>query len=190
MSLFEIVALAIGLAMDCTAVAATRGLLAERLHWRGVAAMALLFGAFQAGMPLLGWCLGVAIGPVVARWDHWIAFVVLFVIGARMLQGAFGAATTNSPQRTGAFDLRVLLALAVATSIDALAVGVTLPLLDAPMLPTIGAIGVVAAAGSLVGALLGRCCGALLGRRLDVFGGAVLVLLGVHILLSHLVDHG
>lgn len=186
MSLLEILALSVGLAMDCTAVAATRGLIAPRLHWRGVATMALLFGGFQAGMPLIGWALGAAVGPLVERWDHWIAFALLAVIGGKMIKEAFGPPEADDTRPADAFQLRLLLVLAVATSIDALAVGVTLPMLNAPMALTLSSIGVVAATGAVAGVFLGRRFGALVGRRLDVLGGLVLIGLGTRILLSHL----
>jgi putative Mn2+ efflux pump MntP len=152
-----------------------------------VALVAALFGAAQALMPLLGWLVGDRVGPLVAAWDHWIAFALLAGIGGKMVWEARGAprAGEASPGRD-AFDLRLLLALAVATSVDAFAVGITLPLLDAPLLISLCTIGVTTAVLSAAGVVLGRRFGHRLGRRLDAFGGIVLIGLGVKILVEHL----
>jgi putative Mn2+ efflux pump MntP len=126
-----ILAIAVGLAMDATAAAAARGLQARRVTARDVATVSLLFGGFQAAMPLGGWLLGRWIGTTVAAWDHWIAFVLLGGIGLKTM---WEAVDPDGERADGdAFDLRTLVVLAVATSIDAFAVGVTLPMLDAPL---------------------------------------------------------
>ena len=179
--------LAVGLAMDATAVAAAQGLAARRVHARHVLLVALLFGGFQALMPLIGFVAGVRIGPLVQAWDHWIAFVLLSFIGGKMLWDARGAA--DDEDGAGAVDrfaLRSMLVLAVATSIDALAVGFTLPMLDAPFVLSVVTIGVVTAFLSAVGLFAGRRFGVLLGKRLDLAGGAVLIGLGFKILFEHL----
>ena len=185
MSFASILLLAIGLAMDATAVAAARGLAAPQAPWSDALRLALLFGAFQAGMPLLGWMAGARIGPWIAAWDHWIAFALLAGIGGKMLWEAFRGDEEASPEG-GSFRLRALLLLAVATSIDALAVGVTLPLLRAPLPLTIATIGVTTALLSLAGVYAGRRFGARLGRHLDAFGGLVLIGIGARILVQHL----
>ena len=187
MTFRAILLLALGLAMDATAVAAARGLAAPRLRARHVALVASLFGGFQALMPLIGWFVGRRVGPLVETWSHWIAFVLLGAIGGKMLWEA-RAAADEAAVRTDedVFDLRVMLVLAVATSIDALAVGVTLPLLHAPLVLSVVTIGVTAALLSALGLYAGRRFGAALGRKLDVVGGLVLVGLGSKILLEHL----
>lgn len=178
--------LGLGLAMDATAVSASCGLAAKRgLRWRDVALVALLFGGFQAAMPALGWLGGTRIGPLIADWDHWLAFALLLGIGGKMAwEGIRGGA--DAIEDANPFRLRLLLPLAVATSIDALAVGVALPTMGAPLLPAIATIGVVTAALSAVGIWAGRRFGERLGARLDVLGGVVLVGLGVKILVEHL----
>ncbi len=188
MSFSAIFALAIGLAMDATAVAAARGLATPVLRLKHVLLVMLFFGGFQALMPLLGWALGSQLGPLVAAWDHWIAFVLLCGIGGKMLLEARGGdddaeekADVGDP-----FGLRVLTVLAVATSIDAFAVGITLPMLGAPLVLSLVTIGVVTALLSAAGLFAGRRFGSLLGKRLDFVGGAVLVLLGFKILIEHL----
>jgi manganese efflux pump family protein len=171
--------------MDATAVAAARGLAARRILPRHVFLIALLFGGFQAFMPLLGWIVGTRIGPLVERFDHWIAFVLLGAIGVKMLRDARGH-TEAPPDDADLFRLKVLLVLALATSIDALAVGVTLPMIGAPFLLTLTMIGITTALTSAAGLLAGRHFGAALGKRLDIVGGLVLIGMGTKILIEHL----
>lgn len=182
-----ILLLALGLAMDATAVSAARGLATPRILARHVVLVAAFFGGFQALMPLLGWLVGSRIGPIVQAWDHWIAFVLLGAIGAKMLWEARGSdeaeAVAAAPDL---FGMKVMLVLAVATSIDAFAVGVTLPMLGAPLLLSLVTIGVTTAVLSAIGLFAGRKFGALLGKRLDVAGGLVLIGLGIKILVEHL----
>jgi manganese efflux pump family protein len=201
MGLGAAILLAVGLAMDSVAVAAARGLASPAIRPGHVARVALLFGGFQALMPLLGWQLGARLGPHVARWDHWIASGLLVAIGGKMLRDAWrvdeeapGSARAPSPPAQGParpaepallFGWRVLILLAIATSIDAFAAGITLPLLGAPLIPTLALIGGVTALLSAVALLVGRRLGAGAGRRLDALGGLVLIGLGVKILLEH-----
>lgn len=148
--------------------------------------VALLFGGFQALMPLLGWFLGKTLGPVVQAWDHWIAFVLLAGIGAKMLHEAFSQTENEAAQSDAAlYAPKVMLMLAVATSIDAFAAGITLPMMNAPLVLSLLTIGVTTAVLSGVGVYAGRRFGAMLGRRLDVFGGLVLIGLGTKILIEH-----
>ena len=184
-----ILILALGLSMDAMAVAAARGIAAPRFVWKNVLLVALLFGGAQAFMPLCGWLIGMRVGPWVEAWDHWIAFVLLGGIGAKMLWEARGEGDDDeaTPRPAGnPFGLRLLLVLAVATSIDAFAAGLTLPMLGAPMLLSLATIGITTALLSAGGLYAGRHFGALLGKRLDVFGGLVLIGLGTKILIEHL----
>lgn len=171
--------------MDATAVAAARACAASELKVNEVAWTACLFGAAQAVMPAVGWMLGQAVGQWVAFIDHWIAFAVLGALGVKMLHEAatFDPHAGSAAPSNGPF---VLLGLAVATSIDAFAVGLTLPLLRAPFTLAIVTIGVVTTLLTAAGAVLGRHFSAMLGRRLDAFGGIVLILLGCKILTEHL----
>jgi manganese efflux pump family protein len=180
--------LALGLAMDATAVAVVRGLAVERVRPRDALRIALLFGGFQSGMSAIGWLIGDRAGPLVQRWDHWIAFGLLGAIGGKMIVEALrggpedeGAATEPDP-----FAVRRLLPLAIATSIDALAAGITLPLLAAPVWLSLVLIGGVAALLSAAGARLGKQIGARAGGKLDLIGGVVLIGIGTKILIEHL----
>ncbi|MCA9684543.1 MAG: manganese efflux pump, partial [Myxococcales bacterium] len=153
----EILLLALGLAMDATAVSAARGLSVDAVHPRHMLLVALYFGGSQALMPLLGWALGAWLGPWLEAWDHWIAFVLLAFIGGKMLWEAWGDREGEGggegdgedggeaePERDP-FGWKLMLLLAIATSIDALAVGFTLPMLGAPFALSLVTIGVTTA---------------------------------------------
>ena len=184
----SILTLAVGLAMDAMAVSAARGLAVRTLRPRHALIVAGFFGVFQAGMPVLGWTLGSRIGPSVAAWDHWIAFVLLCGIGLKMLHEARTAPPSDASGESDRelFGMKVMFVLAVATSIDAFAVGVTLPMLEAPLVLSVVTIGVTTAVLSALGLVLGRHFGTLLGRGVDAFGGIVLIGLGTKILIEHL----
>ena len=187
MSVGGILLLAVGLSMDAMAVAATRGLAVKRIRLRHVALVAAFFGGFQALMPLLGYLLGNRVGPAIEAWDHWVVFLVLGGIGAKMLWEALrhdGADAMVSER--DAFSLRMLLVLAIATSIDALAAGFALPLLGAPLGLSITIIGLTTAVLSGLGLFAGHRFGAALGSRLDIAGGLVLLALGAKTLFEHL----
>jgi putative Mn2+ efflux pump MntP len=182
----DLLALAFALAMDATATAATLGFIAGRVRGRDLLLTTLAFGGSQALMPLLGWWLGFALSSVVTTWDHWIAFVLLAGIGVHLLrEAAAGPAEGAERSRANLFGVASVLWLALVTSIDALAAGVTLPLLGAPIVISVTVIGVTTAALSGGGLLLGRRLGRLLGKRLEFVGGLVLILLGLKILVEH-----
>ena len=187
MGILEIVLLAAGLAMDSAAVSAARSLAAPKLRARDVVVVGVLFGGFQAGMPLLGWLLGEGIGPYIEAIDHWVAFWVLALLGGKMIKEAwYDDEDAGGPEEVEPFALKVLLPLCVATSIDAFAVGVTLPLLQAPLVLTLTTIGIVTAILSAAGALVARRLGSHFGPRLEMLGGLALVGIGVKILISHI----
>lgn len=193
MSVVSILVLAVGLAMDAAAVSAARGLAAPELRARHVLSVAVYFGGFQAGMPLLGYFLGSRLGPFVAAFDHWIAFGILGALGLKMIREAYRSGGEVEPKAPSErprdpFGSRVMVPLAIATSIDALAAGLTLPLLGAPLGVSLLVIGVTTAALSVFGLFAGRRFGSALGTRLDVFGGVVLVALGSKTLIAHLVN--
>ena len=187
MSFASVVALALGLAMDATAAAAACGVATRVLRGRHFATVAAYFGGFQALMPLLGWLLATSIGPVIEAWDHWIAFVLLGGIGGKMIYEAWrGDGAARERREEEVFGTKVMLGLAVATSIDAFAAGITLPMFEVPIAISLATIGVTTAAAAAAGLALGRRVGEQLGRGLEVFGGAVLILLGVKMLVQHL----
>jgi putative Mn2+ efflux pump MntP len=177
------VALAFGLAMDATAVSAARGLAAHRSS--EAALLAALFGGFQAGMSALGWLAGLWVGPYIAAWDHWVAFVLLVGIGGKMLIDAWRGRNADQREPPPA-TVMLYVGLALATSIDAAAAGLTLPLV--PVAPWIALvlIGGITAACSAVGYYAGRFIGKYLGSKLEILGGLVLIGIGVQLLVRAL----
>lgn len=185
----EMLLLALSLSMDALAVAITIGICREGVHLRHALKVALFFGGFQALMPAAGYLAGVSVAGLIAPVDHWVAFGLLAFIGGRMLYEALHEKAVESEDVCPPEDpigTRSLLLMAVATSIDALAAGISLALGQLPVLGTIAAIGVTTAALSAAGVLLGRRLGFLFQRYACVAGGAILILLGGKIVLEHL----
>ncbi len=175
--------LAIALAMDATAVAAARAV--TGMSRREALVLASSFGVFQAGMAAIGWALGHSAKALVERWDHWIAFGLLAAIGGKMLYEAF-ASSGEAERSPAALDLRTVVLLSIATSIDALAAGVTLPVLRVSPVVALIFIGVASLVLSLAGAFAGAAAGSRLGKRLEVLGGVTLIALGIKALVQHL----
>ncbi len=185
MSIWECAVIAVGLSMDAFAVALCKGLAMRRIDWRQASLIALFFGGFQALMPLLGWLLGRQFEQYITEFDHWIAFGLLLVIGGKMIWDALteGEEKQDCEPRV---RVRELFVLAVATSIDALAVGVTFGLMDVQIIPAISLIGGITFALSLGGVALGNRFGARFKGKAALAGGVVLILIGTKILLEHL----
>lgn len=182
----SILTLAVGLAADATAVAASRGMGLSVIRPRHVLLVGGFFGGFQALMPLGGWLIGSSMGPLIQAWDHWVVFLLLSGIGAKMLWEGRHAKASEPGRGADLFATRVMFVLAVATSLDALAAGITLPLLDARLVLSLLTIGIVTAVLSALGLFAGRRFGAMLGPRLDAVGGLILISLGLKTLLEHL----
>ena len=183
MSFPELLILAIGLAMDAFAVAVCKGLSLRTLKLQQALLVGVWFGLFQALMPALGWLLGSAFSGLVQSVDHWVAFVLLSIIGGNMIrEGLQGDDENCDPS----LSFGVMLLLAVATSIDALAVGITFAFLNVSILLAVALIGVVTFTISAVGVKMGNLFGARYKSKAEFFGGAVLILIGLKILLEHL----
>ena len=183
MSFPELLILAVGLAMDAFAVAVCKGLSLRTLKLQQALLVGVWFGLFQALMPALGWLLGSAFSGLVQSVDHWVAFVLLSIIGGNMIrEGLQGGDENCDPS----LSFGVMLLLAVATSIDALAVGITFPFLNVSILLAVALIGVVTFTISAVGVKMGNLFGARYKSKAEFFGGAVLILIGLKILLEHL----
>jgi putative Mn2+ efflux pump MntP len=176
--------LAVGLAMDATAVSAAKGLAVPRIKPRHVVLVAGFFGGFQALMPLIGYFVGQSVGAFVSTFGHWIAFALLAGIGVKMIWEA-REPSDDPPESRELFGVRVMFVLGIATSIDAFAAGVTLPLLGAPLFLSAATIGATTAVSSALGLFAGRRFGSALGRRLDTAGGLVLIGLGIKAVLDH-----
>lgn len=182
MGVAELFLIGVGLSMDAFAVSVCKGLTMPKTRWKQAAVTALFFGGFQALMPLLGWLLGVRFQQVIVRVDHWIAFVLLVLIGANMLREA----RQEGESLDEAMGPRAMLPLAVATSIDALAVGVTFAFLQVDIVPAVGFIGVTTFVLSAVGVWIGSAFGARWRERAQQAGGLILILMGAKILIEHL----
>jgi putative Mn2+ efflux pump MntP len=184
MSLWTTTIIAVGLAMDAFAVSIASGLAIQKLTGRHVFRMAFHFGLFQALMPVLGWHAGAAVARYLSAWDHWIAMGLLGFIGGRMLWEAWkGEADKTCSDPTRGWSL---VTLSIATSIDALAVGLSLAMLGVVIWTPAAIIGVVTAAMSTVGIVFGSRLGCQWGRRAQIAGGLVLIAIGVRIVVTHL----
>ncbi len=180
----EIFLIAVSLALDAFAVSVSSGISIPGFGVKQAARMGLWFGAFQFMMPVAGWLLGSSVSQYIETVDHWVAFALLAVIGGRMAWGSLrGGEEDEAPPDLSA---RRLCLLAVATSIDALAVGVSMAFMAVPVLASAAVIGVVAFVLSLVGGLVGKRLGSLFQRRAELVGGLVLIAIGVKILIEHL----
>ena len=183
MGFAELFILAVGLAMDAFAVSICKGLSIRGLLPRHALIVGLWFGAFQALMPLIGWLLGAAFADMIAAVDHWIAFALLAFIGGNMIREALGG---DEEECDPSLAPLTMLLLAVATSIDALAVGITFAFLRVSILPAATLIGVCTFVISAAGVKVGNLFGARYKSRAELLGGVVLVLIGLKILLEHL----
>ena len=184
MSFLEILLLAVGVSMDAFAVSIGKGLSVKKVTPREVLSVALWFGGFQALMPVIGYYLGTSFADLVEKVDHWIAFGLLALIGANMIREALKA---DEPEENNAsFAFRTMLVLAIATSIDALALGVSFAFLKTPLWLSIAIIGVTTASFSSLGLLIGKQVGARFHKRAEIFGGLILIAIGLKILIEHL----
>jgi manganese efflux pump family protein len=185
MSWMGLVAIACALAMDAFAVAIIAGLTYEPMTGRRVFRLAFHFGLFQAVMPTIGWAVGSVAHGYVERVDHWIALGLLAIVGGRMIHGALAEADDRPSSRKDPTSGWSLVMLSVATSIDALAVGLTLAMLGTTILVPAVVIGLITAAFTTAGVLLGRRIGSAWSKRVEVLGGLILIAIGVKIVIEH-----
>ncbi|MCB7520842.1 manganese efflux pump MntP family protein [[Clostridium] hylemonae] len=185
MALYELFIIAVGLSMDAFAVSVCKGLAMKKCTWTKAGVVGLYFGVFQAVMPFVGYLLGVQFKDVITSVDHWIAFVLLGIIGANMVREA-RTGCDSCGEEDESLDVRTMLGLAVATSIDALAVGVTFAFLRVSIVPAVSFIGVITFTISVAGVKIGNVFGTKYKSRAELAGGVILILMGCKILLSHL----
>jgi len=187
MDWLTIFGLAVALAMDAFAVALGVGINLSPLTGRHLFRLGFHFGLFQALMPILGWLAGITIQQWIHAYDHWIAFALLAFVGGKMLYEAF----QNDENKDGKDPTRgmTLVILSVATSIDALAVGLSLGMLNISIWTPALIIGLVAGVLTIAGLLLGRRCGTIWGKRVEILGGLILCAIGIKILTQHLLDN-
>ncbi len=184
MGIIEIFFIGVGLSMDAFAVAVCTGISGRRIALPQALKVAVAFGFFQGLMPLLGWWGGSYFEAMIASYDHWIAFALLTVIGGKMLHGALKGKEAQVPVRCAGTHLPTLLMMSVATSIDALAVGVSFAFLQVKIISAAGIIALTTFVISLLGVYLGKKGGSLLGNRAEIVGGIVLIVIGFKILLG------
>lgn len=180
MSVAELFILAVGLAMDAFAVSICKGLSLKKINWKHMCIAGVWFGGFQALMPTIGYFLGSVFTDMITKYDHWAAFFLLVIIGANMIKESFGDEETVD----AAMDVRTMFLLAIATSIDALAVGITFAFMKVNLLIAVAFIGVVTFLCSAVGVKIGSVFGTRYKSKAELFGGIVLILIGLKILLE------
>ena len=184
MTLIEIVLLSLGLAMDAAAVSMAAAAAGYTKSIRPVFRLAFHFGLFQAGMPAFGWLLGTTVVAYISTWDHWIAFALLGLVGARMIYSGLDSAEERmSIDPTKGW---VLITLSIATSIDALAVGLSFSMLNMDILLPCLLIGTITILMSVMAVWVGTFAGQLTGKRVELFGGFILIGIGLRILYLHL----
>jgi putative Mn2+ efflux pump MntP len=187
MGFIELLLIGTGLAMDAFAVSLCKGLNMRKINYSHTTLIALFFGGFQALMPLIGWFLGSQFSGYIQRFDHWVAFVLLAFIGGNMIREALGGEEEETACAVGTrLHLKQLLLMAIATSIDALAVGVTFAFLEVAIVSAVLIIGCTTFALSVAGVAVGNFFGVRYKKRAELTGGLILVLMGTKILLEHL----
>ena len=183
MGLIELFLIAVGLSMDAFAVSVCKGLAMPKCTFKKAATVGLWFGGFQALMPAIGYILGAQFQEAIASIDHWIAFVLLALIGGNMIHEALD---NDEEEADASLDVKPMFLLAVATSIDALAIGITFAFLKVNIIPAVCFIGIVTFIISFAGVKIGNVFGARYKNKAEIVGGVILILLGLKILLEHL----
>ncbi|HWR23690.1 MAG TPA: manganese efflux pump MntP family protein [Feifaniaceae bacterium] len=182
---YELLLLAVALGTDAFTVAVSEGIRMRTLQPKHAIKVALLFGLFQAAMPAIGYLLGISVDQYIENVDHWVALGLLSFIGARMMRDSAQIRDDCGP-KPGRSDTRTLLVLALATSVDALAAGVSLAIQHAPILPCAVTIGAVTAVMCFIGVMIGHRVGCAFQKRAEFLGGVMLILIGIKIVLEHL----
>lgn len=180
MGILDLFILAVGLSMDAFAVSVCKGLSLGKIKPKHMCIAGAWFGGFQALMPLIGYFLGSFFAEMIEKYDHWVAFVLLAIIGGNMIKESFD----KDEKVDSSMDVKSMLLLAIATSIDALAVGVTFAFLQVQIVPAVSFIGVITFIFSAVGVKIGSLFGTKYKSKAELFGGIVLVLIGIKILLE------
>ena len=185
MSFLELLLIAVGLSMDAFSVSICKGLTTKRFSWRMALVCGLWFGGFQALMPTIGYFLGAQFQEMIEAYDHWIAFGLLFIIGANMIREAVWGKKEEG-ENSGALDFKTMFLLAIATSIDALAVGVSFACIQVNLWSSLVVIGLTTFLFSFLGVKIGNVFGAKYEKSAGIIGGIIMILIGLKILLEHL----
>lgn len=186
MSIISIFLIGLGLAMDAFAVSLTLGMNTTKKDKLGMALKAsIFFGGFQGLMPFIGWAIGISFADSIEKIDHWVAFILLALIGGKMIFEAIKEEDTAKKQEKGYSNKRFLI-LAIATSIDALAVGISFAFLNVNIVSAIIIIAIITFILCMIGVYLGKALGKLFGAKAEIIGGAILIIIGIKILIEHL----
>lgn len=183
MGAIEILLISIGIAMDAFAVSVCKGLAMKKMSWKKAIIIGLYFGIFQAVMPVIGYFLGTTFERFITNVDHWVAFILLVGIGINMVKEAFDKESEN---RNDNVDVKTMLVLSIATSIDALAIGITFACLKIHIVMPVITIGLITFIISVIGVKIGNRFGDKYEKKAEIMGGVILILLGIKILLEHL----
>lgn len=183
MQIIEIILIGLGLGMDAFAVAICKGLSMKKMSWQKAIIIGVYFGFFQALMPVLGYCLGSKFQKIVTAIDHWIVFILLWLIGSNMLKESFNEIGQN---HNDDISFNTMFTLAIATSIDALAVGITFAFLNVNVNLAAILIGIITLNLSIIGVKIGNYFGDKYEKKAQMMGGTILIIIGVKILLDHL----
>ena len=183
MGVVELLLLSIGLAMDAFAVSVCKGISMKKMNWKKAIIIGLYFGGFQALMPTIGYFLGSAFQSLITSIDHWIAFILLGIIGGGMIKESFEDDKENVNDDV---SFKTMIILAIATSIDALAVGITFAFLNVNLILAVSLIGIITFIISVIGTKIGNRFGDKYERKAEIVGGIILIFLGIKILLEHI----
>lgn len=187
MTFLELLLIAVGLSMDAFAVAICKGLSLKKVTLKDALIVGLYFGIFQAAMPLAGFLIGSVFAGIIDKWDHWVAFTLLAIIGIKMIiESKKKGSCQSSEDNSQSLSFKQMLPLAIGTSIDALAAGVSFALLSIKIIPAVGFIGAVTLILSSAGVYIGSIFGCRFKSGAEITGGIILILTGLKILLSHL----
>ncbi|MDD2963896.1 MAG: manganese efflux pump MntP family protein [Bacteroidales bacterium] len=185
MDFWFVLLLAVGLCFDSFAVSVSTGLAVPHITFLRATRVALILAVFQGVMPLIGYFFGRQIEPLIGSWDHWIAFTLLSVLGLKMIRESFGA-PEEAKAKSDPLSWHVLLWMAIATSIDALAVGFSFTFLEVSVLTAVITIAFVTYLAGMLGMLAGKTTGPRLGKRMEIVGGIILIGIGIKILIQHI----
>lgn len=183
MGIIDLILIGLGLAMDCFAVSICKGLSMKKLEWKKAIIIGLYFGIFQGGMPVIGYFLGSTFESFVTSVDHWITFILLSLIGGNMIKESFDS---EDDKKNDSVDFKTMLILAIATSIDALAIGITFAFLEVNIILAVLIIGIISFIMPIIGVKIGNKFGDKYQNKAEFSGGVILILIGLKILLEHL----
>ncbi|HBO22906.1 MAG TPA: manganese efflux pump MntP [Providencia sp.] len=186
MSFYATLILALALSMDAFAVAICKGSVLHKPHFKEIIRTGFIFGLIEAITPIIGWGIGILASQYVIRWDHWIAFSLLFVLGARMIWQSYKKKDDECCTKPSSNSSSSLILSAIATSLDAMAIGLGLAFLQVDIVHTAMTIGLMTMIMATIGMMIGRYVGPILGKKAEIIGGLVLIGIGFNILFEHL----